>query len=147
VARPTKLNDEVQERIVAEILAGGTHAEAATAGGINAATFYQWTARGAEKPTSVYGRFARAVAEAEAERERMAPPVPEGGLVRILEAAARNGSIRAAQWLLERQWPERWGPASARPKAVEVENEQEPTDPFAALDELAVRREARPAAG
>jgi hypothetical protein len=72
----------------------------------------------------------------------------EAELIEIMERSARKGSLKAATWLLERRWPERWAPVAARARAVvSDEQQQEPTDPFAALDELAVRREARPAAG
>lgn len=74
---------------------------------------------------------------------RTSKALSEAELVKIMERSARHGSIRAATWLLERQWPERWAAKTAA-KGVKADGEQqEPADPFAQLDELAPRRETR----
>lgn len=46
MGRPTKLNPDVQARVVAALLAGASNEVAARAGGINPATHYDWRDRG-----------------------------------------------------------------------------------------------------
>jgi predicted nucleic acid-binding Zn ribbon protein len=53
----------------------------------------------------------------------------------IAQAAAENW--RAAAWLLERRWPERWGTSRKPPTASDDVDE---LDPFREVDELARRR-------
>jgi hypothetical protein len=60
----------------------------------------------------------------------------EGILVAQLGRAAARGSWRAAAWMLERQYPERWA-LPADPPAPED------ADGVDALDELAERRRGR----
>jgi hypothetical protein len=59
---------------------------------------------------------------------------------RLLALVAREAPTnwRAAAWMLERRYPERWG---LRPRRLEdVEPAPDPSDPFAEVDELAARR-------
>jgi hypothetical protein len=71
-------------------------------------------------------------------------PRLEGALVGAIAAAARR-DWRAAAWILERRWPDRWGRVEVRPLA-EAEDDRDvfrvggPDDPFSELDELAARR-------
>ena len=46
---------------------------------------------------------------------------------------------RAAAWLLERRYPERWGPVR-RPEAEQADGRVRADDPFSEVDELAERR-------
>ena len=66
----------------------------------------------------------------------------ETRLVAIVAAEARR-SWRAAAWVLERRYPERWGPVRRRPDG-ELEQVVDGDDPFAEVDELRRRRERRP---
>jgi hypothetical protein len=59
-------------------------------------------------------------------------------LVATMQRQART-SWRAAAWMLERRWPERWG----RDRALAPEGDDEP-DPLDALDDVAARRRGRP---
>ena len=59
-------------------------------------------------------------------------------LERLVSAAATGGDWRAAAWLLERRWPERWARLRLEPPVV-VESDE--------LDDLARRRDARRAGG
>ncbi len=105
MARPTKLTHEVSEKIVRAIRAGNYPEVAARHAGVHPSTYYRWMERGAlegEAPEDdPYRHFRsevdRAIADAEA---------AEVGLV---VKAARDGDWRAAAWLLERRFGDRWG--------------------------------------
>ena len=104
MARPSKLNPEVSEKIVRAIRAGNYPEVAARHAGVHPATYYRWMERGELEGSAVeddpYRQFRaevdRAIADAEA---------AEVGLV---IKAARDGDWRAAAWLLERRFSERW---------------------------------------
>lgn len=140
MARPSKLTPEVQERIASLLRAGNTVEIASQAAGISPETYYAWMNRGltdkpADKP---YREFRSAVETARAESEAV--------LVTRIAKAAANGSWTAAAWLLERRNPAQWAKASER-RALAEQDDSEAVDPFAALDELAPRRQARGANG
>jgi hypothetical protein len=105
VGRPSKLSDELLERVVRAIRAGNYPEVAARHAGVHAATYYRWMERGAparDAPEDEpYRRF-----RAEVERALADAEATEVGL--ILKAAG-SGSWAAAAWLLERRFPERWG--------------------------------------
>ena len=109
--RPSKLTAEVIEQIERLIAAGVSGAEAAAAAGVPRTSFYRWMAAGGE----LRDRVERARAQSEAVL-----------VVRIARAAER-GSWRAAAWLLERRYPERWARPADRPLAREPVGK----DPFA----------------
>jgi hypothetical protein len=60
----------------------------------------------------------------------------ENELIRIVSAAAKAGDWRAASWLLERRYPQRW--ARRRPSSDEVEQAGPDW-----LDELSDKRAVR----
>ncbi len=103
--RPTKLTPEVQDRICQLIRAGNTVEIASEASGITPKTYYAWMQRGLDG-RAPYGPFRRAVEQSRAEAEAM--------LVGRVQRAAQSGSWRAATWLLERQWPDRWAAVGDR---------------------------------
>lgn len=115
MARPSKLTPEVSERIVRAIRAGNYPEVAAAHAGIHASTYYRWMERGAlagEAPEDdPYRHFRAEVARALADSE-----AAEVGLV---VQAARGGDWRAAAWVLERRFPDRW----ARRERVEQVHE------------------------
>jgi hypothetical protein len=59
-----------------------------------------------------------------------------------LVAAGAKSNWRAAAFLLERRYPERWGPVR-RPEAEPAPPALNESDPFAEVDMLAARRRAR----
>jgi hypothetical protein len=65
----------------------------------------------------------------------------------VAQAAAKNW--RVAAWLLERRFPERWGPERlrARDVAPTPSTTSEIDDLFAEVDELAARRRREPRDG
>jgi transposase len=102
MARPTKLDDDLQARIVAVLRAGGTIASAAVTTGAGERSVYRWLDRGRrDGPQNArHVKFARAVEQARAEGEAQR--------IATLIAATRM-DWRAAAWFLEREYPERWG--------------------------------------
>jgi Transposase len=138
VARPTTLDTDLTERIAAVVRAGGTVELAAVATGIGERTVYRWLQRGERTgaANAPYQAFRAAVERARAEAEVI--------LVARMTKAAAAGSWRAAAWLLERQYPERWGPVGERARLRDVEHEHDDDyggiDALDALDELRLRR-------
>jgi Bacteriophage Sf6, terminase small subunit-like len=96
--QPTKFSPELQERICQLIRVGTTIDIAAEATGISRASFFNYQRQ--------HPRFREAVEQARAEAEAI--------LVGRVHKAAQAGSWRAACWLLERQWPERWAALADR---------------------------------
>lgn len=114
MGRPTKLNYEVQEKIIQAIKAGNYMETAAAYAGINKSTLYDWLKRGerekqrmgknpryrirkSEKP---YVEFSDAVEKALAEAEMRDV---------LLIGKAAEEQWQAAAWRLERKFPDRWG--------------------------------------
>lgn len=129
--QPAKLTREVQERIVQVIRAGGSHELAAAVAGVSERSLYAWLERGTRRGRrdATYRALRNAVERARAEHE--------GILVAQLSRAASKGSWRAAAWLLERRFPERWARAADRADVRDVDDRDDPLD---VLDELASRR-------
>ena len=100
MARPTKLTDEVREKICEAIRKGNYLETAAAYAGIGISTFYDWIRRGDQTRGSKFSDFSEAVKKARAEAEAHA--------VAVIRDAAHN-SWQAAAWWLERSFPDRWG--------------------------------------
>jgi hypothetical protein len=101
--RPTKLCDEVAQRIVALVRAGNWLSTAAGAAGVHRDTVYDWLKRGeAEDPPDTDAAFvdfalAYRAAEADAEAEALAA------------IRKRTKNHKGQAWWLERRHPDRWG--------------------------------------
>lgn len=110
-ARPPKLNPELQERIVAALVAGNYVEPACRASGISPSTYYRWLERGEAEEEGLYRAFAEAVWKAEAAAEMSALRVIRGAMVE---------DWRAALAFLERRHAQRWGrrPAAERSEAA-----------------------------
>lgn len=112
--RPTKLNEEVQNKIVQAVQAGNYIETAAAYAGINKSSFYEWLKRGEREKQRVekdsrlrvrkseedYVSFSNAIEKALA--------VSEMRDVLIIGKAAET-QWQAAAWRLERKFPKRWG--------------------------------------
>src|SRR5262245_38594888 len=66
-----------------------------------------------------------------------APDELEADLVRDIVRAARHGEWRAAAFVLERRWPERWARGARGAPSEQLPPDED--DVFAAADELAER--------
>jgi len=123
MARPTKLDPERQATIITNLERGIPQETAARLAGLAPATLYAWKSRGeaalaaamnalpdgadngqllakvpaAERP---FVEFLEAVETARAEAEM--------SYALVVRRAALGGDVRAAQWWLDRAYPERW---------------------------------------
>jgi transposase len=137
VARPTLLTSELGERLVAALRAGNVIHVACEAVGIDRRTYSRWMERGrsGRARDNAYRELRAQVESARAEAEARA-------VTQIARAAAEDW--RAAAWLLERGFPDRWGRPAERVQVIEVPAEPEPEhDPFEEVDELAEKRRNR----
>ena len=100
-----KLTQEVEDRILAALRAGNFRDPASRAAGITRRTLVRWLAAGRDHPRSRFGRFRRAVLEAEKDAEANALNV-------IIGAGPEDW--KAAAWFLERRFPHRWARAAAQ---------------------------------
>jgi hypothetical protein len=136
--RPPLLDDATADKLVVMLRAGNYVAVAANAAGISLRTLQVWLQRG-RKGEDPYAALVERVDRARAEGE-----------VRNVATIAKAATERwdAAAWLLERQYPERWGRVSMRlrTETSDEQTEQElarADDPFAEVDELAEKRAHR----
>jgi hypothetical protein len=139
LGEPSKLSDELVEKLLGLIRAGNYVSTAVRAVGISRPLFYQWLDRGQSSAEidAPFREFRESVEHARAEAEARA--------VTQIANAARE-SWQAAAWLLERQYPDRWGRASVRARdeaAIEPVERVDVDDPFREVDELADRRRTR----
>jgi len=100
MGRTTKLNPELQERIVQAITAGNDNVVSAAYAGIGERTFYRWMEDGDQAASGAMWQFRQAVLKAQADAEVRN--------VAIVEQAATR-SWQAAAWWLERKHNARWG--------------------------------------
>jgi len=98
--RPSKLTDQLQERIVLSLRAGNYLETACKANGINKVTLYNWLDRAAKTKEPKYVAFLNAVEKAQSEAEQR-------DVALIAQAAVSQW--QAAAWRLERKFPDRWG--------------------------------------
>lgn len=100
VGRPTKLTNEVQEKILQAIRGGNYREVAARWAGIDPVTLTRWMRRGEQGRRGPYVQFCQAVLEAEQQAELRAVAL-------IMKGAASDPNH--AKWWLERKFHERWG--------------------------------------
>jgi hypothetical protein len=140
--RPTTFSQDVADKLVVMLRAGNYLHVAVAAAGVPMTTFKDWLRKG-RSPLLVdlpFVEFRERVESARAEGEAR--------MVAVIARAAQDGDWRAALSLLEREFPERWGPVSVRVREVEAPPAPEITprdddDPFREVDELAERRRSR----
>ena len=138
--RKTNLTPELADQLVAMLRAGNYLRVALRAVGLDRRRYRDWMQRGrsGERRDRLYADFLGRIEKAKAEGEVRA--------VAQISRAAIEGNWAAAAWMLERQYPERWGRPSVRMRdeaPPPVEETPSPTDPFREVDELAERRRVR----
>ena len=96
MARRTKLNLAVQNRILQAIQAGSTYEYAAQFAGITRTTLFYWLRRGEEQSSGIYRTFFNEFKKAEG--------TACIGSLAVINREARDGNWQAAAWLLERRF-------------------------------------------
>lgn len=86
--------------LVGRLRAGVSIADAARGAGLSERTVETWLRKGRQDPDGRYGDFARRADAARAEAAER--PLTEADLVRLLENAAKRGSVQAIRVLLDR---------------------------------------------
>lgn len=98
--RPTKLTEELQQKLCRLVSAGNHINDACVIAGISKRTFENWTDRGRRAHTGKYRDFVEAIERAEAQAKARN--------VALIQKAAQE-DWRAALEYLERRYPEEWG--------------------------------------
>ena len=98
--RKTKLNPEIQQRVVRGLGLGLTYDHAAAYAGIDRATFYRWLARGRRDADNGEESIFREFSDAVKESEGMAAAQCMARIVK----AADGGTWQASAWILERRF-------------------------------------------
>lgn len=123
-----RFTDDVRARFVGLIEAGSPISEAAGRVGVSERTVHTWLARGRREAGTPAAEFAVLV---DAHLQGAADErLSEADVLRLVERAARKGSVAAMKMLLERFEKEKRGDG----------DETEKRDPLAEFDELAQRR-------
>ncbi len=97
----SKLTPELQDKIGRNIRLGMSLKNAALAAGISESTFYDWLSKGEQATRGRYAEFSEYIKESKA--------IAEQRHVGIIVKAAVKGDWKAAQFILERRFPEDWG--------------------------------------
>jgi hypothetical protein len=116
MARRTKLNAEVQRRILQAIQAGATYEYAAQFGGVTRVTLFYWLRKGEQQNKGIYRTFFNEFKRAES--------MACVGSLAVINKEAREGNWQAAAWLLER----RFGYTREGPPPVQITIETEGLD-------------------
>ncbi len=102
MARPSKLTQEVQEKIMQAVQAGNYLDTAANYAGVDGSTMRRWVQKGeAPNAPEPYRTFCTSLKSARAAAEVRS--------VALIQQAAGGGTWQAAAWYLERSYPDRWG--------------------------------------
>jgi hypothetical protein len=101
MARPSKLNGEVKERLVRALAIGTTHELACGYAGVSTRSLQRWLKEGREAKSGAAAELFKEIARAEGEAMV--------GWMAVIERAARDGDWRAAAWKAERRWPQFYG--------------------------------------
>jgi transposase len=108
MARPSRLTDEMQDKLVALLEAGQFASVACRLAGVAESTYYLWMEKGATAKSGRYLEFSEAIKKADA--------MAEARRVETIRVAGTDPkSWPASAWWLERRHPDRYGR-----RAVEV---------------------------
>jgi len=101
MARPSKLTDEIQQKIGDNISLGLTYSLAAEAAGITYKTFNEYMNRGKIEKSGKYYQFAQHIKKCNADGARK--------LLEKLNDSANAENCQVCMWILERRFPEGFG--------------------------------------
>jgi hypothetical protein len=114
--RPTKLSDDVKNLLLSAIAAGNHLEPACNLAGIDYSTFRNWMRKGEQVSKGEYFDFFQEVTRAIAQAEAVL-------LGRVKRASEEDW--RAATWILERRYSDRW--SNKQRIQIELEKELEKT--------------------
>ena len=117
MARPTKLTNEIQQKIGDNIALGLSYSLAANAAGITYQTFNFWISKGKNSTSGKYFEFYQHIQLRNAE-----------GALKLLERlneAADAGNCQICMWILERRFPDEFGRRVYRKTNIISENKNE----------------------
>jgi hypothetical protein len=117
MARPSKLTDEIQQRIGDNISLGLTYSLAAELAGVTYKTLNEWMNRGKTENSGKYYQFAQHIKKCNAEGARK--------LLEKLNDSANAGNCQVCMWILERRFPEDFARRQYRKMNVISENKNE----------------------
>lgn len=129
--RPSKLTEEVKNRLLDALRMGNYYEAACAYAGVSYSTLRGWIVKGEKAKSGKYLKFLEAVRQAEAEAEAR---------IVLQWQKAMPEDWRAAQAFLERRYPERWGKKETH--VVEGGDEKKPIRVEVNLDELLDQYEA-----
>lgn len=134
--RPPRWNDTQVLVLLALLENGLPRTEALALVNLPHRTYSRWMQQGQaeddtdpDSPPTFYWHFWRSVMRAEAMFAMAA--------VALITQAARRGSWRAAAWLLERKYPDMWGPPRSRQRRSD---DEAPAPDHVRVDEAALMR-------
>jgi transposase len=114
MARPSKLNPEIQKRIGENIALGLTYRLAAESAGVTYKTLNEWNQKGQTEKSGKYYQFAQYIKKCNAEGARK--------LLERLNDSANAGNCQVCMWILERRFPTEFGRRIYRKTNVVSEN-------------------------
>jgi hypothetical protein len=131
VGAPSKFTEDRRAAVLEALRAGVSLEDACRPLAVSAGTVSNWLSRGRREQGGAYAAFAADVDRARAghERELAERGLDMDDLLRLLEGAARHGSVSAAKFLLER-----------RDREAAGGRETNPSPTAGGFDELAQRR-------
>ena len=134
IGQESQLTEELLDKLCQVLRTGCYLSVACRAVGIGTRTLRRWMAESGAQYDVLRERVERARSEGEVRN------------VAIISSHAQD-NWQAAAWLLERQYPERWGRTSVRLRDPTDDDDtgenHEDKDPFAEVDELAEARRKR----
>jgi hypothetical protein len=114
ITRPTKLTNEVQQKIGDGVSLGLTYALAASAAGVTYQSLNSWMKRGRDSTSGKYFEFYKHIEQRNAEGAKT--------LLESLNAAAKAGDTQICMFILERRFAEDFGRRVYRKTSVVSEN-------------------------
>jgi hypothetical protein len=115
MVRPSKLTQEVQQRIGENIALGLTYKLAAESAGVTYKTFNLWMAKGRNSTSGEYFEFYKYITKCNADAAKR--------LLERLHEAADAGNCQVCMWILERRFSEDFGRRLYRKTNIVSENQ------------------------